>query len=102
MPDLNIFKLDFGNLAKLISKGRVDKVYYKMYQVADRLSREEFEVFRLELLGTLVKEGYPKASELIIKLTDFKKDRITFHMNEMKQLLEMSLKAQSEKNNRKD
>lgn len=40
MYDLNLF-LNFGDLAKLISKGRVDKVYYKMYKVADRLSREE-------------------------------------------------------------
>jgi len=100
MYDLTL-SLDFGNLAKLISKGRVDKVYYKMYQVADRLSREEFEVFRLELIATITKNGTPSASDLITKLTDFKKERITFHMNEMKQLLEMSLKAQSEENNRK-
>lgn len=94
MYDLNL-ALDFGNLAKLISKGRVDKVYYKMYKVADKLSRDEFEVFRLELLATIAKNGTPSASDLITKLTDFKKERITFHMNEMKQLLEMSLKTQS-------
>ena len=93
MPDLNIFNLDFGDLAKLISKGRVDKVYYKMYTVADRLSREEFNTFKLELLANTNK--FKDVPELLITLTDFKKDRITFHMNEMKKLLEMSLKAQS-------
>ena len=93
MPNLNIFNLDFGNLAKLVNKGRVDKVYQKMWYVADRLSREEFETFRLELLAN--SDKFNSTSELITSLTDFKKDRITFHMNEMKQLLEMSLKAQS-------
>lgn len=93
MPDLNLFNLDFGNLAKLMNKGRVDKVYQKMWYVADRLSREEFNTFRLELLANANK--LKSTSELITTLTDFKKDRITFHMNEMKQLLEMSLKTQS-------
>ena len=93
MPDLNIFNLDFGNLAKLLNQGRVDKVYYKMYKVADKLSREEFETWKYEYLATMNKRK--DLSEQITTLTDFKKDRIAFHMNEMKQLLEMSLKAQS-------
>jgi hypothetical protein len=93
MPDLNIFNLDFGNLAKLMNKGRVDKVYQKMWYVADRLSREEFNTFRIELLANANK--FKSTTELLTTLTDFKKDRITFHMNEMKKLLEMSLKSQS-------
>ena len=92
MYDLNL-ALDFGNLAKLINKGRIDKVYQKMWYVADKLSREEFQTFKFELLAQTDK--IKDMSELITSLTDFKKDRITFHMNEMKKLLEMSLKVQS-------
>ena len=98
MSNLNIFNLDFGNLAKLINKGRVDKVYQKMWYVADRLSREEFETFRIELLANTRK--FKNTSHLLTTLTDFKKDRITYHMNEMKKLLEMSLKAQLKENNK--
>ena len=100
MSNLNIFNLDFGDLAKLMTKGRVDKVYQKMWYAADRLSREEFNTFKLELLASSNK--LKTTSELITTLTDFKKDRITFHMNEMKKLLEMSLKAQLKEKNDKD
>lgn len=85
--------LDFGNLAKLMNKGRIDKVYKKMWYLADKLSREEFNTFKIELLANSTK--YKTTSDLLNTLTDFKKDRIAFHMDEMKKLLEMSLKEQS-------
>ena len=74
MPDLNIFNLDFGNLAKLINKGRVDKVYYKMYKVADSLTREDFKKFQLELLSKS-NENSKRTVKVIIK-KDNKKRRI--------------------------
>ena len=48
MPDLNIFNLDFGNLAKLLNRGRVDKVYNKMYVVAHDLSIHELKQYLIE------------------------------------------------------
>ncbi|RLF59243.1 MAG: hypothetical protein DRN27_03125 [Thermoplasmata archaeon] len=100
MPDLNLFNFDFSDLAKLMNKGRVDKVYYKMYQVADKLSREEFDTFRIELLAK--SHGFESTPELLTALTDFKKDRISFHMDEMKKLLEMSIETQSQKKEKKN
>ena len=93
MPDLNIFNLDFGNLAKSLNKGRIDKVYLKMYKVAQRLTSEDFKRFQLELLAKSNK--FKDTRDLTMTLSDFFKDRIEFHMNEMKQLLEKSLKVQS-------
>ncbi len=90
MLDFNMFNLDFANLAKLMKNGRVDKVYYKMYRVADNLMREDFQRFQLGLL----KDYNMGTTELLDKLTDFFNGRIEYHMNEMKELLEMSMKNQ--------
>ena len=65
MPDLNIFNLDFGNLAKLINKGRVDKVYYKMYKVAENASRVvSFRTFPKFTGFTAIRKG--KARDKLI------------------------------------
>ncbi|MCK5261136.1 MAG: hypothetical protein KAJ44_03070 [Thermoplasmatales archaeon] len=93
MPDLNIFNLDFGNLAKLLNQGRVDKVYNKMYTVAHDLSVHELKQYLTELRTKASSEK--TGLKLLTLITDFKKERISFHMNEMKQLLDKSLKMQS-------
>jgi hypothetical protein len=93
MPDFNLFNLDFSNLAKLMSKGRVDTVYYKMYRVADKLTKEDFQRFKLEVLAK--SDKFKDTSEFALTLSNFFNERIEFHMNEMKKLLEMSMKNQS-------
>ena len=90
MPDFNIFKLDFKHLAKLLEKGRVDVVYNKMYSVADRRSRDEIETYIYELRAKI--HTIKSNADLLTKILDFRKERFEHHMNEMKQLLEMSLK----------
>ena len=93
MPaDLNIFNLDFGNLAKLMNKGRVDKVYFKMYAVAEKLAIHETKKYLFELQAKI--SSIKSDMDLLTMITDYRKDRISFHMDEMKKLLEMSLKAQ--------
>jgi len=88
-------KIDLGNLTKLLNKGRIDKVYDKMYYVADKRAREETQTFLLELQAKVNEIKDPL--HLITMISDFKKERISFHMNEMKQLLEISVKNQSNK-----
>ena len=95
MPDINIFKLDFKHLAKLLEKGRVDVVYNKMYKIADRRSRGEIEIYLYELMGK--SHTIKSNADLLTKILDFRKERFEHHMNEMKQLLEMSLKEKSTK-----
>jgi len=102
MPDLNIFNLDFGNLIKLMNKGRIDKVYKKMWHVADSLSKKELEIFIYELPVKAKAKEIKTRYDILSSVINFKKDRMDFHMNEMKQLLEMSLKIQSEENNKKN
>jgi len=89
MPDVNIFKIDFQNLAKLMDKGRIDKVYNKMYDVADKLTRKETRIFILELQTKI--DTIEEPAELIARISDFRKERLNHHMNEMKKLLEKSL-----------
>ena len=91
MYDLNL-SLNFGDLAKLMNKGRVDKVYFKMYAVAEKLSVKEIKQFLLELTAKFYEIN--SNINLLTELTEFRKERISFHMNEMTQLLEKSLKAQ--------
>jgi len=98
MYDLNL-SLDFGNLAKLMSKGRIDKVYFKMYAVAEKLTIQETKQFLLELTAKFYETN--SNINLLTELTEFRKERISYHMNEMKQLLEKSLKALSEENKKK-
>jgi len=93
MPNLSLFNLDFGNLVKLLNRGRVYKAYNKMYVVAHDLSVHELKQYLIELHGRAPSEI--SGLKLVTLITDFKKERISFHMNEMKQLLEMSIKAQS-------
>lgn len=91
MPNLNIFNLDFGDLAKLLNRGRVDKVYFKMYAAAEDLAVHETKKFLLELQAKASSIQSPM--ELLMMITNYRKERLSFHMNEMKQLLDMSLKA---------
>lgn len=92
MPDLNIFKIDFHNLAKLSREGKIVKVYRAMYNEADRLAIHEMKSFLAELATTKPETSAIKGIEMI---TNFKKERMAFHMDEMKKLLEISLKEQS-------
>ena len=93
MSNLNIFNLDFGDLTKLMNKGRIDKVYNKMYYVAHDLSVHELKQYLIELQTKAPSER--SGLKLLTMITDFKKERISFHMDEMKKLLEMSLKSKS-------
>lgn len=98
MQDL-IFNLDFSNLAKLMNKGRIDKVYKKMWHVAESLATKELRTFVYELPAR--EKEFETPSDILSSVINFKKDRIDYHMNQMKQLLEKSLKTQSEGNNTK-
>ena len=93
MPGLNIFNLDFGNLAEQLNKGRVDKVYFKMYAVAEKLAIHESKKFLIDLQAKAL--SVESGMKLIMMVNNYQKERLTFHMNKMNQLLEMSLKAQS-------
>jgi len=93
MPDLNIFNLDFGNLAEQLNKGRVGKVYFKMYAVAEKLAIHESKKFLIDLQAKA--SSIESGMELIMMVNNYQKERLTFHMNKMNQLLELSLKAQS-------
>jgi len=95
MPDINIFKLDFKHMAKLMDKGRVDLVYNKMYNVADKRSRGEIKIYIYELRAKV--HTIKSNADLLTKILDFRKERFEHHMNEMKELLEMSSKEKTPK-----
>jgi hypothetical protein len=92
MPDLNIFKIDIGNLAKLSRKGKIVKVYRAMYREGERLAVKELKLFMSEMAVTKYNMSALKGVEMIF---NYRKDRIAYHMDEMKKLLEISLKEQS-------
>ena len=95
MTDLNLFKIDIENLAKLSQKGKIVKVYRAMYSEAERLAVKELRLFIHELAVTKYNMDAIAGVELIF---NYRKDRISYHMDEMKKLLEMSLKAKSIEN----
>ena len=94
MLNLNIFNINFQNLVKLSQKGRIISVYRRMYKEAEKLANKEFDLFlRQEAIlkrGSDVKTWF----ESIMK---YRKDRIDFHMNEMKKLLDKALEAELKK-----
>lgn len=94
MLNLNIFNINFQNLVKLSQKGRIISVYRRMHKEAEKLANKEFDLFlRQEAIlkrGSDVKTWF----ESIMK---YRKDRIDFHMNEMKKLLDKALEAELKK-----
>lgn len=88
MVDINVIKL----LVRYTKKGQIDKAYSSMFKEADRLSALETKEL-LEHIGATLPDM--DVITAINKLYNHKKERLEFHMNEMKKLLEMSLKAQS-------
>jgi len=94
MLDLNIFKIDFQNLVKLSQKGRIVSVYRRMNKEAEKLANKEFDLFLRQ--EAIIKRGSDVKTwfELIMK---YRKDRIDFHMNEMKKLLDKALEAELKK-----
>jgi len=94
MPDLNIFNINLQNLVKLYEKGRIVSVYHKMYKEAERLANKEFDLFMHEEF--IRKRGQDTLS-VFESIIQYRKDRIEYHYNEMKQLFERSLKYKSKK-----
>jgi len=94
MAKISIFSIDFHNLAKLFNRGRIDKVYARMYAQACELA-----VFESMKFKEGVKPGggaFSKRSleEYFDKLLNFQQERINYHMAEMKDLLILHLKEQ--------
>ena len=89
--------LHLDNLVKLYEKGRIVKVYDKMNKEAEMLAVHEIETFLVELKHKLASKEI-EGMNVINLLIDFRKERIDYHMSEMKKLLNEQLKHKNDEN----
>jgi len=81
-------------------RGRVDKLYENMYMVAEDLAVHEMLKYEKELNFSNIykeetfKEGSDDIDEENKKISDYRNQRLEFHMNEMKELLNKILESE--------
>jgi hypothetical protein len=111
MSKINIVENIVGNLTldlkKLFDKGEIDKLYTKMYQLADENAVSDLQRYsamkRAELLRKMnelvmnPQDGDPAAEKLkfVRQLHDYRSKRFKFHLDSMFRLLELYVKSKS-------
>lgn len=97
------------NIQKLFLSGNIDKVYEKMYNVAEKLAIHEVKLYQDLLMQKMtdrkIKTGKDFDSiEYFNKVVNHRQERLQHHINEMKELLklrEQLIPEKNDKNNRK-
>ncbi|MBI2452331.1 hypothetical protein HYV50_04630 [Candidatus Pacearchaeota archaeon] len=85
--DFNIF--NFGNLFKLYNQGKIDKVYKKMYGVAEDLAIHETIKYQDELIATFKKKNIKNLEDYSSRVLTYRKKRLENHMKRMIKLLKL-------------
>ena len=85
------------NFVKLFNKGKIDRLYEKIYILAEKLALHEMKKKSSIILHELEKKYKNERNDDIILeylkgISVYKDERIKFHMDEMKNWLELNLK----------
>lgn len=88
------FNLVSKPVIKLFRQGKIDKVYEKIYIIAERLAINDTQhyqnIAKTEFLANKNKKDLLK--DFTLKVLNYKKERIEYHLNKMISLLNDSLK----------
>jgi hypothetical protein len=83
------------NIQKLFIRGRIDKVYERMYNVAESLAAHETKKM-FEIIANNSKKKLPKDISpedyywnYATEVMEYRQKRIEHHINEMKELLKL-------------
>jgi len=81
------FNVNF--IFKLLRKGRIDKAYSNMYTVAESIAIHETEMFMDKLTVGYDKYKVKGMDDASLKILNYKQKRIEYHLNKMKELIEL-------------
>jgi hypothetical protein len=101
MPDINIIKNLRIDIKKAFDKGDIDKLYTKMYQLADENAVSDLRRYsamkQAELLHRVNKGDEPATESLkfVKQLHDYRNKRFKFHLDSMFRLLELYIKSKA-------
>lgn len=80
-------------IQKLFLQGKIDAVYERMYNLAEKLAVHEVKLYQSLLTTRLLKKSENQNKDLMGELLDkvavYRQKRIQFHINEMKELLKL-------------
>lgn len=92
-------KIEFGlkDLIRLFNQGKVDKVYEKMYDIAESIAVHEVKQYRDEvyLKSVANKITLSGPQDYVIRQIEFKRKRIDHHMKKMEDLLKLAIEKGS-------
>lgn len=96
-PNIEI-KLDINELASLFKREKIQDVYKKMQQTAEEQASQEALDFLLELQMRRMEKkisglGEEEKFDVMSKSEEFRKERVTFHMNQLLELLHKKLES---------
>ena len=86
------------------NRGQIDRLYTKLYEIADKLSNKELvrycSVRHSEFTWLVVsdkdcKNRQPKYPAIALQMLDYKNKRLKFHLEQMRGLLEVYSKAKT-------
>ena len=82
------------NIRKLFLSGRIDKVYKKIYDLAEELAVHEMKIYQSLTASKLIKKSVnlenPNFEDILLeKVVAYRQKRLQHHINEMKNLLKL-------------
>jgi len=104
MALLSLFNLDLGSLMKYWKRGRIEKVYEKMYDVAENLAHHEMNKFdgKLKSQLGLIPGKIEGNQDFLDKFTKFqsrslnyRERRVQHHIDQMKELLQIKAEVET-------
>ncbi|MGV8168819.1 MAG: hypothetical protein ACP5N3_02075 [Candidatus Nanoarchaeia archaeon] len=101
----SIFQVTINNIIKLFKKGNISDTYYKMYKRADKLASYEMNLRRdsfvrehiIDMKSKDIKSPHEYMLAFEERVLNYRDERLKYHMEEMKKLLELRLKEEKEK-----
>jgi len=93
MGDISAIKID--HLFKLYKKGKIGEVYKEIYGIADDIAIHETNQYHAKLIASIIPSDLKTKNPLIeidIKATDYKKERVEYHLKNMLNILNNFLK----------
>jgi len=86
------FNLNIKNMLKLFHKGRVDKIYEKIYSIAENLAIHDTEHYESRVYGEfMVKDKKNIVNDYTLKILKYRTERLEYHMNKMIELLKLAI-----------
>lgn len=74
---------------RLLKKGRIDKAYGNMYNVAEGIAIHETELFIEKMTVGYDKYKIKGADDASIKILNYREKRIEYHLNKMIELIKL-------------